>query len=73
MDFKANTDTSFAIPIDIIDAPSSTSAIDYSIRIGMIYRASHNTSDWYVGGSNQARMNGAYALNTIELNEIDGT
>jgi hypothetical protein len=74
-DWTAFTDGSYAIPIHIIDAPSSTSAIDYSIRVGNLYDASHNTTTWKVGGSatgRGARFNGKLALNTIELNEISG-
>ncbi len=73
MDVLGNTDTSFVVPIDIIDSPSSTSAIDYSVRIGMLYRAAYNLSDWYVGRTATASIfNGQSALNTIELNEISG-
>ena len=74
MDWTVYTEGSYCFPIDIIDAPSSTSAIDYSVRVGNLYRASHNTTTWYVGQlSTSSIFNGKSALNTIELNEIDGT
>ena len=72
-DWSAFTDGSFAFPIHIIDSPSSTSAIDYSIRVGNLYDASHNTTTWKIGGSatgRGARFNGKLALNVVELNEI---
>ena len=73
MDWTAYTEGSYCFPIDIIDSPSSTSAIDYSVRVGNLYRSSHNTTTWYVGQlSTSSIFNGKSALNTIELNEIAG-
>jgi hypothetical protein len=73
MDWTAYTEGSYCFPIDIIDSPSSTSAIDYSVRVGNLYRSSHNTTTWYVGQlSTSSIFNGKSALNTIELNEISG-
>jgi len=72
-DWTAYTAGSYCFPIDIIDAPSSTSAIDYSIRVGNLYDAAHNTTTWYVGRTGRgSTFNGKSALNTIELNEISG-
>jgi hypothetical protein len=73
MDWTAYTEGSYCFPINIIDSPSSTSAIDYSVRVGNLYRSSHNTTTWYVGQlSTSSIFNGKSALNTIELNEISG-
>ncbi len=73
MDWTAYTEGSYCFPINIIDSPSSTSAIDYSVRVGNLYRSSHNTTTWYVGQLSTSRIfNGKSALNKIELNEISG-
>jgi len=72
-DWTANTDLSYAIPVHIVDAPSSTSALTYKLRVGNLYDSNHNTTTWKVGGSATGRgnkFNGKLALNTIELNEI---
>ena len=72
-DWTAFTDGSYAIPVHIVDAPSSTSAIPYSLRVGNLYDSNHNTTTWLVGGNGTNKgnkFNGKLALNTIELNEI---
>ena len=72
-DWTAFTDGSYAIPVHIVDAPSSTSALTYKLRVGNLYDSNHNTTTWKVGGSatgRGAKFNSRLGLNTIELNEL---
>ena len=72
-DWTQFTDGSYAIPVHIVDAPSSTSALTYKLRVGNLYDSNHNTTTWKVGGSPTGRggkFDSKLALNTIELNEI---
>jgi hypothetical protein len=52
-----------------LDAPSSTSAITYSVRVG----EKTDTGTWYIGQYNAAVYNGALAGNSVLIQEIDYT
>jgi len=72
-DWTAFTDGSYAIPVHIVDAPSSTSALTYKLRVGNLYDSNYNATTWKIGGSPTGRggkFDSKLALNTIELNEI---
>jgi hypothetical protein len=52
-----------------LHAPSSTSSITYSIRVG----EKTDTGTWYIGQYSTAKYNGALAGNSVLIQEIDYT